>query len=40
LYFQPDNDSSIFIYDIVNWEGVDWVHLAQNMNQWRSLWTQ
>jgi hypothetical protein len=21
----------------IGWEGVDWIHLAQDMDQWRSL---
>jgi len=24
----------------IGWEGVDWMHLAQDRNHWRYLWTR
>jgi hypothetical protein len=33
-----DGESSIIMYRReLGWEGVDWIHLAQDRDQWRNL---
>jgi len=37
LLMRHKSDNTITVKDARQWEGVDWIHLAQDRDQWRAL---
>jgi hypothetical protein len=37
LFGRPKRRCKIILEWILGWEGVDWVHLAQDRDQWRTV---